>query len=885
MQNLFSAKTLLFTIAASFILLSCQSPSPNHWSDAVPDSAPFLVVPQQGSTISDLLNAPYAALFDDISPTAFQLVNEIEEAAGGNAEVEAMILYTDTSNDWQPIWITKSVSGLMGYLTEQYQKEFEQNRYNFAGYTIEKLFISDREIFIVELGDWTIFSESSLGIENMLRTLQNSEDRMDLSQNELEPGSFIINTPKLAQWVQQMAQVTYRPGLMNIFDGAMPVSMNMNDQEDAEWSWQLSGSVELQEDPATLLRAVSAPSGEFTLDRYIPMNAAAFSILNLSPRMVPANDWEPNSDADEYLNENSSAWENIASSLDSEFAFASFAESGAASSSEFLYLRHLSAPNDLRSALGELVSEGVIDRDGDAYLIQSEWLGKLIGSDINPMTDFYLMIYQDVAIIAQRKGLAESISGDASRRRVMYYDDDYRMLRGELEENLSSITVMDAQEFGTYVQPWLYPQNYFSALAANLDLFVISTQSDGDSSFDLSFTSIQREVDDQPYRERWVFPLNDTNISGTPITADISGSSRDEVIFTTDRGTVYALATDGTVVLETTTDGDDPVGPPVVYDWYGNNQNVIMQAAGNKIYAWNTNGNLLPNFPMELNEQISTPITVTDITRNGVAEVIVGTADRNLHILNSRGNALSGWPQSTNATITEKPLITEFGGQRSIIASTENTIHSWLVNGERRDGFPVFLDTQIHGNAAVFGDDYLLSAGRDGNLYSIGTEPLFADSLSSTFQDDSLQIQSVQVADGSLNATPSSENLLFRDDEGEFYSEDVIILQSSSGSIFLYNRDGILRFTTSLGQPASDTFAPKIIDLDRNQRMDIVALADFGRLYAWDILQQERLYDLPTSGMQYPLIADLTGDGNYEVVAQTRDGVRAWTIFQTSRDN
>ena len=62
-----------------------------------------------------------------------------------------------------------------------------------------------------------------------------------------------------------------------------------------------------------------------------------------------------------------------------------------------------------------------------------------------------------------------------------------------------------------------------------------------------------------------------------------------------------------------------------------------MQAAGTKIYAWNTNGLLLPQFPIEVGEEITTPLLVTDVLRNGIPELVIGTVARSVHVLDGRG--------------------------------------------------------------------------------------------------------------------------------------------------------------------------------------------------------------------------------------------------------
>ena len=876
-QSLFSRLSILFL---SLVFLSgCFNRSANHWSDLVPDDTPFVLVPEQNTTIFELLEASYIPLLDDITPSAIQLINRFEEQSDNGVLIDAVLFYTDTANDWQPIWISKSQSGLFENLVESYQKRFEQNQYYFKGYTVEKIFLSDRVMFAFQNGDYLIFSESSLGIENMIRTLTGEKSSIDLTQDQAAPGSFIANTESLEYWIQQVAQVTYRPELQNILTGGGPVSFRFEEVNDENPVWRMSGKMNLSDDRSILLSSISQPSDEFTLDRYIPMNSAAFSLQRLRTRSVPADDLQAETEVDRFIESNLSTWQNISEVLDDEFAFATFDQSGAESASEFLYLRKITDAGTVRSELNKLVQEDLALRDGNTYSIRSGWLAKLFGSELNPMIDFYITVYGEVAALASRKGLSESIGGDANRRRVMYYDDDFMDIKNSLPSSLSSLFFMNASQFGTFVQPWLFPQHNLNTILSPLDQFVITTELISSDQLEVKFHSFERETVDQPYRERWIFPLGGAEITGPSVLADITGSGRNEVVFSTNRGNVYALATDGTTVLETSTGSDTPVGPPIVYDWYGNNQNVILQAAGNKVYAWNNSGVELPNFPITLDETITTPLTVEDVTRNGVAELIIGTNNRNLHILNSRGQAISGWPQSTNSVVNEKPYIDTYLGQRSLFVYSENTLHAWAINGQRRSGFPVFLPAQIHGAPSRF-KDHIMGAGYDGNLYAVGRDSLFTDSLSVTHSTDSLFVQSIQVSNTSLNSTPKSYNLMMRVDE-ELVRDDFVLAQSSNGSLFLYDEKGQLIFTQSMGQPSSGSFTPIVTDLGGNQRMDVISLAGFGRLYAWDLISNRRLLDLPTTGMNYPIISDINGDGNKEIVAQTRDGIRAWSIIRT----
>ncbi len=128
-----------------------------------------------------------------------------------------------------------------------------------------------------------------------------------------------------------------------------------------------------------------------------------------------------------------------------------------------------------------------------------------------------------------------------------------------------------------------------------------------------------------------------------------------------------------------------------------------------------------------------------------------------------------------------------------------------------------------------------------------------------------------------LTSVELLDNVLLKD-SANFYREDLLATISANGSVFLYNKEGKLRFTQSLGQPASSTLSPQLVDINADQNYEIVALAEFGRLYAWEVLTDKRLYSLPTSGMKFPIITDLNGDGRKELIAQTREGLRCWTI-------
>ena len=850
----------------------------------VPNKTLAILPAEPGTDISTLLAEPYIPMLDDITPSAIQLASSLfPDESPASISIYAMLLYPDTSTDWQPVWIGQTASGTIEQLQDRYTKKYQQNNYQFLGQTIRKVFISDRILFFAEIGDFTVFSESSLALEDIIRTIHGELPALQVP-SERESESIIINTAQLSTIARQLSAISNRPLLQNIFDGAAPMSMTfLGGDEDREW--ELIGRSDINNQRSDFIRLLSAEPKPFRLHRYIPVNVAAFGLYRDNPIRYEPDSISSDTPADHYLQQNKSAIRAIKNSLASEVAIALFSESGPASESEYLYLREINNPEPIRSLLNTMASNDLAIRDEQTYFVSSEVMGSLIGSTLYPDTDFYIVVYDNVAAFALRKGLVESVGGDAERRRVMFYDDEYRSIMQSFGSPLSSFFYAGANQFSTFIQPWLYPQHYASPLLNQFDQMVIATRFDASAStLEFMIKNVERDETEEPYRELWVYPLNNADLTGKPVFANITGSDREEIIFSTNDGSVFAIAADGTTILQTSTDTDTPTGPPVVYDWYGNNQPVIMQAASNKIYAWNKSGDLLPNFPIALEEEITTPLTVQDVLSNGVPEIVVATANRNLHLLNTRGLPVSGWPQNTNSVINSRPLIADFDGEKSIFAFSENTLHSWVLNGQRRDGFPIFLPSQISSSPILAGA-HLLGAGLDGDLYAVGSSALFSDSLSTVLASDSITVESIPVSNSGLSGTPLySEDLMIRTNEG-LVREDVVLLQSGNGSVFLYSLEGELILTQTMGQPASSSSTPFIADINSDDRLDIVATASFGRLYAWDILSGERHLELPTAAMAYPVISDFNNDGYAEVLTQTREGLQSWTIFFTRRES
>lgn len=859
---------------------ACSSIPDRPWWNAVPENSPFVIIPGEYATINSVLESDYTPFLDDITSSAIQLLSRIDSTANSTIGLESIILYPGAENQLETVWVTQAAPGFIDLLKENFYQRFAQNQYYFNEITIHKLHLQDRNLFAAEIHDHLLLSESSLGIEDAIRAYLDKLPRADLADLSLEPGHIVMNTPSLDGWIEQLALVANRPAIKNSLQGTKPALLSISRQNEQQQNreFNLTGVIPFSEEvPSNLVASISGGNAPITLDQYISSNAAAFGLFRLAPRLAPPASLPDTSSLDSILLANKTNYTDIAKTLDQAFSLVLYAESGFLSTGEHLYLRKVSDVAGLQQELADLENEGHINRRDGAYYIQSGAMAELIGSSLCSFQDFYLDVTGDVVVISKRRGLVEMVSSDRNRRRTMYYEQDFRNIKNNLPEQISSLFVTNT-DFYAFIEPFLTPENYVNAITSKFDFLTVSTVlSDDETYLTFNMDTYRTQERSTPYREKWMFPTG-AELSGPPVFVDIGGSPQPEVIFATESGSLYALAADGTVVMQGNTGTDQPIGSPVVYDWYATNQNVILLAAGNKLYGWNDNGEVLPKFPFALSENITSPLVVSDVDQNGLPDALVATADRRLHVLNGRGQNIEGWPVTTNAEINTKPIVTDYSGSRTIVSFSENAIHSWYTDGIPRQGFPKFINASFNGSPVIY-DGNILGNAADGYLYSIGPDKMFSDSLN-VFEttSDSSNMEAIYVSNSSLVNTPIIQNVTLSDGD-QVIREPMLLTASSNGSVFLLGTEGQLRFTQNMGQPAAPSSSPFITDINRDNQDDIVALANFGRLYVWQISNGERIYSMPTSAMKYPVVADIDNDGYNELIAQTSEGLRCWTIY------
>ena len=901
---------LILTLSVGY---GCSLTSNQYkWTELIPEDAIALYIPFEGESARLVPQSESAGLFrQPVSGTNY----------APDVPYLGVALMADQSTGISPVWILdlSATSTLDQQLSSPTPGIAEgpvilrQSHYLFEG---EKITIygnptDPNRFYTTQLGDVIILSASPKAVEKFIT--QSTRDSGNgfgaLNAAEWQQGDVILNPDELDSWAATFSNVLFHPALSRTLEGANPVLLRDPSSGSDGGSglrgasgWVRQGSMTLSDSVSgKLTRRLTGRGAPLTLDRYISNNAAVYSILR-----IPTDPSEGSAPdelfQDSLFVQKPQLKEDLLRSPGSEIAFVGLSESGFQAGSEEIFIRSLQNPSALRRVLNEMVAAKTAAIEGRIYVLEDASIAQfLAGREFALGSRFYLDLFEDAVVISTRAGLTESVRDDASRRNVLRFHPDYLTLLEPFGRNISFIASLRSERFFSFITPWIQAGRLREGLDA-LDFLrqsgqftLVGTRNELTDPIQITLMATSTTEEAQPYRELWVYPLPAVELSGRPVFADMGGSERPEILFSTSSGSVIVLAADGTSILQLSTGADTPVGSPIAYDWYGTRQNVLLQAAGSSVYGWDQNGNALPGFPIRLQERILSPLQVADVTRNGLPELILATADRKIHLLQARGEPVKGWPQTMNSVITGAPVLTSQNGNTAIFAVSQNTLHGWNSAGELLPGFPYFGTEPYSSEPVAISDNRLLLATSGGSLWVLPAFPENENDLIENatqlpisqnvltgrpafLPNERIQIPDTSPIDPEEEPTLSASQIDSLRSRQISIREDLFFAASPEGSLYLYNEKGDLRFVQSMGQAVSETSSPIVQDINRDQLPELISTGQFGRLFAWNIASSERILDLPANGMEFPVFTDLDLDQRIELIALTREGLRCWTL-------
>lgn len=880
---------------AFFLILSlsqCGSPTVSDWKTLVPEQA-TIIYKSKGQNVAEFVRSDAVQFLGRMGVNSLKnLSDALTLTYLPNKLLSAAMVPIDADH-WEMLMIIESTEELAETLFAKNKAENGTEGYLFNDFKIYRTVLNRQEYFVCSTGSFTLISRSSLAVEQALASKSTAQLKSD---TETET-AWVFNFNKLGDIVRQNLQVKYRSLTREVFSSLGNAAFNYEKTDSLN---RLSSKIpRVQSSTNPLDQAIGYENKAFVLGEYIPSNAAHFSIFRNTPLSTQIQyeqaEGRKLSILDSALVENDILRSNMIEALDIEFGVVSFAESGYLEQGEYLWLRHLKDPQAFYKMLLRLEEGGLIQAEDDLFYVHSYFLAQLLSSGMATSDRFFLSVNYQAAVMAERIGLCKSVSADRSRRRVFTYDVSWKNVREAIPESFSSLHIARSKELNLYLQRFLRAGNYLSPIFEEFDRLMAFTSVEmiEDQSFIHLQADLFRTVSSYiPYEENWLFPLFNEQLSGSIAFDDLVGSSRPELVFSTDKGKVYVIASDGTLIREMqTNEGDTPTQGPIINDWYGNGLKTVLLPAGNKIYGWDNQGNPLPRFPIELTEQITAPILVQDLRQNGSPEIVVATADRKLHILDNRGEALRGWPVLLNSIASHAAVFKNWRDLPSVFISAQNVLHAYLLDGSERPSYPLFLNSDIS-TPVLFEEDHLIVGDQSGALNAIGLDAYFNGSYFTNDTDilnqkvDSLVINRVEFGGTAIVGELKSSNVaVYQPSDSLVISEKRILFQSFSGQIYMMNEKAEIAQRFELGEFVAETQSPIVLSLYPSSKSlkdhsHLLTLSSYGRLQGWDLRTGRRLISLPSSSLQYPLLIDLNNDGIIELIGNASEGVRSWNLME-----
>ncbi|MCX8015622.1 MAG: PQQ-binding-like beta-propeller repeat protein, partial [candidate division WOR-3 bacterium] len=198
---------------------------------------------------------------------------------------------------------------------------------------------------------------------------------------------------------------------------------------------------------------------------------------------------------------------------------------------------------------------------------------------------------------------------------------------------------------------------------------------------------------------KWIFPTNSGIYSGPAV-----GHSN-EIYLTTQDGTLYTLANDGTLKWRFTTSASIFSAPVV------GKKAVVITSTDNKIYALDFSGKLLWTFSAEM-PIYSTPA----IDNNG--NIYFGCDDGNLYALSATGKLL--WKYQTGDEIAGSPAIDIDGtiiiASGAVFAFTPQGKIKWIFRPNEED------EAYFTATPTIDKDGTIYVGGTDGAVYALNRQ-------------------------------------------------------------------------------------------------------------------------------------------------------------------
>ena len=281
------------------------------------------------------------------------------------------------------------------------------------------------------------------------------------------------------------------------------------------------------------------------------------------------------------------------------------------------------------------------------------------------------------------------------------------------------------------------------------------------------------------------------------------------------------------------------------------------------LHGYNIYGEEIDGFPFQSTDRVRSSPAVGDVDNDGEMEIVFGNSSGKLYIINHDGSQQLAY--TILGFIEGAPALVDVDGDQDleIVFTTTTTSGGQLYvihhNGITMSGFPKELGSMWVGPAVHDIDNDgvvdIVCATYDKEIYALEAN---GGVVKSGFP---------VLVEGRFSISPT---LVDVDSDGDYE----IVVGSNSGELYVLHHDGTIFAEYNTGDDIRGGIS--VCDLNNDGQLDLLFGGYDDKIHVWDPVANEILpgwpVDLEFNILSEPLIADLDGDGQVEVLAARKTG-------------
>ena len=667
---------------------------------------------------SKLINS-IKSIIDDYNDFDNFIDGKLEEYLRDN---KLIISYFNLSNKTlEPVYLSYKKNLDEDFIIENLKnKDYDINERNLNGEIIFEAKKNDKNHVFAFLDNISVYSTNSLIIEDIIRSISNSEL------------IFKKNNPSL------FSQVKIKNDFGNIY-------LNLNDIQ------KILLNIFPQELFNNSLKSLPKKS---------------FFDIEMSNGLVRMNGFSSKIDSNNFTNENQydsilnfipsntilytnmSSEENNQNLISNRFSKA-LIES--LNSNTYFEISIINIPDNLKIKNKKEI-------DDDIYSFNDKEIftaAKIKKTDV----DYHYFKYEKFMIITENYNSLKEVKSMLINKDFWIKNLNFNKFQKQLNESHNSLLVFNINK--------LLPINNSSIGLTSLQLSKIQNK------YYMSLNLLETDTENYVVQEE--NSLNEylfkNNLSSKPHIIFSHINNKPEVIIQDEKNIVYHLSNSLEPIWSDSI--EKIISKIFVIDYYKNNKKQIVFASPNKIYGFDRKGNSLIGFPFE--NPSKSPIqhlNIIDYDKSKRYRIISSHRNGEIYFYDKNGKTLNGWnPILMEDELVQAPIHTRVRGKDYIIILQKNgDIYVKNRRGINYKGFPVKLDSdltnKIHLQSSSNSAQSLLEIlSDDGKLYKINLEGKIISSKDQYRNEKDAKFKMIQEASGKSPAIISYDNYnLFKDE-------------------------------------------------------------------------------------------------------------------------